>query len=130
MAGQLYRPEALGENSFKSRCIRDRVEKLRLSSLIPVISQLGLGAIGGFAVGFALKKLAKLALFLLGIFIIALLFLAKDSVISINYEALWAWLANMLAVATQALSSVFGAISVLPFIGSLGLGFLLGLKVG
>jgi len=108
---------------------RDIVEKLRLS-LIPVISQLGLGAIGGFAIGFALKKLAKLALFLLGIFIIALLFLAKDSVISINYEALWAWLANTLAVATQALSSVFGAISVLPFIGSLGLGFLLGLKVG
>jgi len=105
------------------------VEKLRLS-LIPVISQLGLGAIGGFAVGFALKKLAKLALVLLGILVIALLFLAKDSVISINYEALWAWLANTLTVATQALSSVFGAISVLPFIGSLGLGFLLGLKVG
>jgi len=105
------------------------VEKLRLS-LIPVVSQLGLGAIGGFVVGFAIKKLAKLVLFLLGILVIALLFLAKDSVISINYEALWAWLANMLGVAGQALVAVFGAISVLPLIGSLGFGFLLGLKVG
>jgi uncharacterized membrane protein (Fun14 family) len=85
---------------------------------------------GGFLVGFALKKLTKILLFILGMLVVALLYLAKDSVISINYDALWTTIANVIGVAGQALSSVFGVISVVPFVGSLGLGFLLGLKLG
>ena len=46
-----------------------------------VVYQLGLGAIGGFVVGFALKKIAKLFIIVLGIFIIALLYLGASDII-------------------------------------------------
>jgi len=61
-----------------------------LSEIItPVVYQLGLGAIGGFVVGFALKKIAKLFIIVLGIFIIALLYLGASNIININFGALW-----------------------------------------
>ena len=55
----------------------------------PLVFELGLGAVGGFVVGFALKKLAKLFIVIIGIFVIALLYLGTSGVISINFSALW-----------------------------------------
>jgi uncharacterized membrane protein (Fun14 family) len=46
--------------------------------LSPIVFQLGLGAVGGFIVGFALKKLAKLFIVLIGIFVIVLLYLGTS----------------------------------------------------
>ena len=57
--------------------------------ITPVVYQLGLGAVGGFVVGFALKKIAKLFIVVLGIFIVALLYLGVSNIISINFGALW-----------------------------------------
>ena len=96
----------------------------------PVVYQLGLGAVGGFIVGFALKKLAKLFIMLLGIFIIILLYLGTSGVISINYDALWDTIAGWIGGAAQAAGWLVGLISLLPFIGSFLVGFLLGLKMG
>ena len=47
--------------------------------LTPVVYELGLGAVGGFVVGFALKKIAKIFLIVIGIFVAALLYLGKNS---------------------------------------------------
>lgn len=96
----------------------------------PLVFQLGLGAVGGFVVGFALKKLAKLFIVLIGIFVIVLLYLGTSGVISINYSALWSTIAGWLGGATQAAGWLVGLISLLPFIGSFLVGFLLGLKIG
>ena len=98
--------------------------------ITPVVYQLGLGAVGGFIVGFAIKKLAKLFIVLLGIFIIILLYLGTSGVISINYSALWSTIASWLGGAGQAASWLIGLISLIPFIGSFIVGFLLGLKIG
>ena len=46
--------------------------------LAPVVYELGLGAVGGFVVGFALRKIAKLFLIVIGIFIAALLYLGAN----------------------------------------------------
>jgi len=81
-------------------------------------------------VGFALKKLAKLFIVLIGIFIIVLLYLGTSGVVSINYSALWSTIAGWLGGAGQAASWVVGLISLIPFIGSFMVGFLLGLKIG
>ena len=59
-----------------------------------------------------------------------MLYLSVNGVININYDALWTTIANGLGLAGQATSWVVGIISVLPFIGSFVVGFLLGLKVG
>jgi uncharacterized membrane protein (Fun14 family) len=98
--------------------------------ITPVVYQLGLGAVGGFIVGFALKKIAKLFIVLIGIFVIALLYLSTNGVISINYSALWKTTASWLGGAGQAASWLIGLISLIPFIGSFMVGFLLGLKIG
>ncbi len=98
--------------------------------ITPVVYQLGLGAIGGFVVGFALKKIAKIFIVIIGIFILALLYLGANNVININYGNLWNTIANGLGIAGAAASWVVGVISILPFAGSFIVGFLLGLKIG
>jgi uncharacterized membrane protein (Fun14 family) len=102
-----------------------------LSEIIgPVVYQLGLGAIGGFVVGFALKKIAKIFLILLGVFIVALLYLGASDIININFGALWSAVAGWLGGAGQAASWLVGLIAIIPFIGSFAVGFFLGFKLG
>ena len=98
--------------------------------LTPLVFELGLGTVGGFIVGFAMKKLAKLFLVLIGVLVIVLLYLGTSGVISINFNALWDMITGLLGGAAQAASWLVGLISLLPFIGSFMVGFLLGLKIG
>jgi uncharacterized membrane protein (Fun14 family) len=102
-----------------------------MSAVFPSLGfQLGLGGVGGFIVGYALKKLSKLVLILIGVSLIALLYLGAKGIISINYDMLWKALANLLGVAGAAFSWLIGVISLLPFAGSVVVGFLLGFKLG
>jgi uncharacterized membrane protein (Fun14 family) len=96
----------------------------------PLAYQLGIGGIGGFIVGFALKKLSKLIVILIGLFIIVLLYLGTQGIISINYESLWNALAGLLRFGGEAAGWLIGLISLLPFMGSFIVGFLLGFKLG
>ena len=98
--------------------------------LTPVIYELGLGAVGGFVVGYALKKIAKIFLIVIGIFIAALLYLGASDIISINFGALWDAVGGWLGGAGAAASWLVGLIAILPFVGSFGLGFFLGFKLG
>lgn len=98
--------------------------------LSPLAYQLGIGGIGGFIIGYALKKLSKLILILIGLFILALIYLGTQGILSINYAALFEALAGALGMAGSALSWVIGLISLVPFFGSFAIGFLLGLKLG
>ena len=98
--------------------------------ITPIVYQLGIGAVGGFIAGFILKKLTKLFLIVIGIFIAALLYLGISGVISINYGALWDTVANGLGGAGKAASWLVGLISLLPFIGSFALGFVAGFMIG
>jgi uncharacterized membrane protein (Fun14 family) len=102
-----------------------------LSEIItPVVYQLGLGAIGGFVVGFALKKIAKIFLIVLGIFIVALLYLGASNIIKINFGALWDAVGGWLGGAGAAASWLVGLIALIPFMGSFAVGFFLGFKLG
>jgi len=96
----------------------------------PLAYQVGIGGIGGFVVGFAVKKLSKLIVILIGLFIIVLLYLGTQGIISINYEGLWNALAGLLGFAGEAAGWLIGLISLLPFMGSFIVGFLLGFKLG
>jgi len=98
--------------------------------LSPLVYQFGIGGVGGFIVGYVVKKISKLIVILIGIFIIALLYLGTTGVISINYDKLWSAMADWLGVAGQATEWLVGLISLLPFIGSFAIGFLLGFKLG
>lgn len=96
----------------------------------PLAFQLGVGGVGGFVVGFAIKKLSKLVLVLIGLFLLALIYLGARGIININYDALWSGLSGLLGLAGSAFSWLVGVISLLPFAGSFLVGFFLGLKLG
>ena len=98
--------------------------------LSSVVYQLGVGGIGGFIGGYAIKKISKLIVVLMGLFIIFLLYLGTSGIISINYEELWDALSSLLGFAGQAATWLVGLISLLPFMGSFLAGFLLGFKLG
>ncbi|MBS7607969.1 MAG: FUN14 domain-containing protein [Candidatus Bathyarchaeia archaeon] len=98
--------------------------------LPPIIYELGLGGLGGFIIGFTIKKLSKLILFLLGLFIVFLVYLNIKGVLSLNYEALFSFISELLGTAGSAFSWLVHTIALLPFAASFVAGFLLGLKLG
>ena len=98
--------------------------------LSPIMFQFGVGGIGGFIVGFAIKKISKLIAILMGIFIAFLLYMATQGIITVNFEALWDALAGLLTFAEESAVWFIGFISLLPFMGSFIAGLFLGLKIG
>jgi len=96
----------------------------------PLAFQLGVGGVGGFIVGYALKKLSKLILVLIGLFVLALIYLSTQGVININYDSLWNALSGLIGIGGSVFSWIIGVISLLPFAASFVAGFLLGLKLG
>jgi uncharacterized membrane protein (Fun14 family) len=98
--------------------------------LPPIVFQMGAGGIGGFIVGFALKKLSKLIAIVIGLFLIVLIYLGTQGIISINYNALWGALSGSFGWLGSTFSWLISVISLLPFAGSFVVGFLLGFKMG
>jgi uncharacterized membrane protein (Fun14 family) len=98
--------------------------------LSPVVYQLGIGGVGGFIVGFVIKKISKLIVILVGLFLIALIYLGVKGIISIDYDALWKALESTFSFAGRASSWLIGLVSILPFASSFIVGFLLGFKLG
>ena len=61
-----------------------------MSELIPsIVYQLGVGAICGFIIGFAMKKAIKLLILLAGFFLLILIYLGYSGVITINFDKLF-----------------------------------------
>jgi len=102
-----------------------------MSEFFPsLVYQLGIGGVGGFVVGFTVKKISKLIIFLIGLLIIVLLYLGTSGIISINYGALWEALKGSFSFAGQAAGWLIALVSLIPFMGSFIVGFLLGFKLG
>lgn len=111
----------------------DTVQLPRVEILAPVLGQLTFGALAGFAAGYALKKVGKLAAIALGIFFILLQLLAYFGFVEVNWlqiqrhvdpqlqpdalEGLWR---NLLALLTLNL----------PFAAAFVPGFVVGLQRG
>jgi len=98
--------------------------------LPPIVYELGLGSIVGFIIGFAIKKLSKLLPFLLGLFVAFLVYLHIKGVLSLNYEALFNFISELLGTIGSAFSWLIHTIALLPFAASFVVGFLIGLKLG
>jgi uncharacterized membrane protein (Fun14 family) len=91
-----------------------------------------LGSLGaaGFLVGYAIKKLVKLFLFLVGLFLLALVSLEYMGAIKIYYDKLGEALLNALASLEGFLPQILPVLSGLFYSLSFGAGFLLGLLKG
>lgn len=94
-------------------------------ALIPIAYQLGVGGIGGFFVGYAVKKIVRIAI-IIGVFAFSLVFLAYVNVINVDYDELLG-----VARATEpALGVLAPLVSALPFLGSFFVGLVYGLRKG
>lgn len=104
---------------------------LSLSNILtPMVSEIGVGGIGGFVVGFALKKVARIVAIALGLGFVALQYLAYKGIITIDYTSLRDWVANMMGQTTQLPGIITDIIAHIPFGASFVGGFYFGLKKG
>lgn len=92
----------------------------------PIMLQFGLGGIGGFFVGYLLKKLLKFAL-IIGAFVFALAYFAFESSIQIDYAQL---ISRMEVVAVPIGELIYPLVSQIPVLGSLVLGAVVGFTKG
>ena len=109
------------------------VDLPELSSMLPILEQLGFGVVAGFVAGYALKKVGKLLALVLGLFFIGVQLLAWSGYLTIEWgrvqaeveplfasESLDAFWRNLLAVLTYNV----------PFAAAFVPGFLLGVRRG
>ncbi|RLE80207.1 MAG: hypothetical protein DRJ52_06895 [Thermoprotei archaeon] len=93
--------------------------------------QVSVGGLLGFATGYAVKKIAKLAILVLGIFTAILLYLEYSGVITINYAKLTEIMYNMWQVVSAKAQGMQSYVaSHIPFAASFIPGFIIGFKKG
>lgn len=102
-----------------------------MSAIDPIIFQLGVGALSGFMVGFAIKKIMKILIIVVGLFLLGILYLQWIGIITVDYASLIGkienYTRNILGGATPFISQVTAHI---PFGASFMAGFLIGYKKG
>jgi len=104
---------------------------ISLSNLLtPLVGELGIGGVGGFLVGFALKKAAKLIAVIVGLFFLSLQYLAYENIISIDYSALQTFANELLGQTAGAQTWLTDFIVHAPFGAAFVGGLYLGLQKG
>ena len=104
---------------------------ISLSNLLtPLVGELGIGGVGGFLVGFALKKAAKILAVIVGLFALGLQYLAYENIISIDYTALQVFANELLGQTTGAQTWLTDFIVYAPFGAAFIGGLYLGLQKG
>ena len=96
----------------------------------PIVYQLGIGGVGGFIVGYALKKVTKIVAVIIGLFILALIVLGASGILIVNYGKLFEAVSGLFGSSGQALGWLTAIIAHLPFAGSFMVGVFLGWKIG
>lgn len=96
-----------------------------------IIFQLGTGAITGFIVGYALKKLMKILIVIVGMFLLLLAYLQWSGIIKVDYATLIGKIENATKSIIGESTPIVSVITAnIPFAGSFMAGFYIGLKKG
>ncbi|PVX23166.1 MAG: hypothetical protein CW691_11415 [Candidatus Bathyarchaeum sp.] len=96
-------------------------------SLAPILFQIAIGGIGGFLVGYAVRKILKVALILVAI-IFSLIFLAYLNVLDVDYDGLSELASNFVNTINPALDLLTPLLVHIPFIASFVIGLILGFR--
>jgi uncharacterized membrane protein (Fun14 family) len=106
-------------------------EMVSLSNLLtPLVGEIGIGGVGGFLSGWALKKAAKIMAFIIGLAFLGLQYLAYEDIIKIDYGALQEWANGLVGQASGAQNLLADFIVHAPFASAFIGGFYLGLQRG
>ena len=115
----------------KGRCFSTgfRVNLVVSEAVATILFQLGIGGIGGFFIGYAIRKVVKIAV-ILGIVVFSLIFLAYTNVIGVDYGGLADSVLKFINAVNPALGLLAPLFSNIVFIGSLVIGLIAGYKKG
>ena len=91
-----------------------------MSEWSPLVGDICSGSVGGFAVGYFVKKVSKIILFILGGYLLSLQFLAGRKLITIHYDI-------FLSAGSSLLQKVS---SIAPSFAPFGLSFVGGIALG
>lgn len=100
------------------------------SFLTPLVTQLGVGGIIGLCIGYAVKKIAKIAAAIIGLFAIGLIYLEAQGMIVVDWLGVETWANTALAGLGQAEGALGAILSNLPFAGGAIIGFGIGIRMG
>jgi uncharacterized membrane protein (Fun14 family) len=100
------------------------------SFLTPLVTQLGVGGIIGLCIGYAIKKVAKIAAAVIGIFSLGLIYMESQGMITVEWLGVETWGNTALAGLGQAEGALGAFLSILPFAGGAIAGFAIGIKMG
>jgi uncharacterized membrane protein (Fun14 family) len=105
-----------------------------------VASSIGFGGVAGFLIGYAIKKVVKITLILVGLFFAALAYLNYQGILSINWDKLAAQasnasvgLGNVTGGQVAGAGDQFAAAMVnfgIPFTGTFAAAFVFGFMKG
>lgn len=90
------------------------------------LKELGFGGALGFLVGFTLKRVFKMLTFILGIYILSLIWLADNGVIVVKWSAVERFAGEFFS---SFESFAKNAVRTVSFGGSFAVGFAIGMKV-
>ena len=91
---------------------------------------MGIGALGGFILGYGIKKTVKILAFAFSLGLYALHLLAQKDVITIDYSALQVLISNIMSRTQGDLFSVTNKLMNIPFGTSFVIGFFFGFYNG
>jgi len=98
-------------------------------SLAPAVYLLGIGGIGGFFLGYGIRKIIKILAITLGIFTLAVITLDYIGVFAISYDGIVELISKLFDPA-RAVEVLTPLIANLPLVVSFTVGFAIGLKKG
>jgi uncharacterized membrane protein (Fun14 family) len=96
-------------------------------SFTHILFQLCIGGIGGFLIGYAIRKIIKVAL-IVGVVVFSLIFLAYANVIDVDYSGLSEIVSSCFNTVNPALNLLTPLFAHIPFIVSLIFGLFLGFR--
>lgn len=105
-----------------------KVNQIVNEAFAPILFQLGIGGIGGFFIGYGIKKVVRMAL-ILGIVVFSLIFLAYANVIGVDFGGLAEGVSEFINAVSPTLGLFAPLLAHLPFVGSLILGLVVGFKM-
>ena len=96
-------------------------------SLVNIIFQLCIGGIGGFLIGYAFRKVFKIAV-IIGVIVFSLILLAYLNVLNVDYSGLSETASSFFTAINPALDLFTPLLAHVPFIASLIFGLFLGFR--
>ena len=88
---------------------------------------MSVGAVGGFLVGYAIKKVMKILIIILGFCSVAISYLGFSGIINVNFEKLTRATSGLVTQASGVLSTIVGG---LPFASTFSAGLAIGIIKG